>query len=408
MAGSAIRGFSEGYAGTFTFQRLFQYADGLGDSLNLAATTHSRDFAPVGVTIPSNPYEYELTGGYTHAFNTDLFGSLTAHYSKGRDTQATVHDYHAIFGYRLTDDLALTADTSYQMGGFYHGWGALISLTWRAPDNSSVRGDFNTHNNDARLSYNKINGAGVGSYNIAADVERSDSGSGINAQANYISNHADIGLSHFTSSDAGFGKFTNQRTSLNIGTSLAFADGAVAIGRPVTQAFAIVEPHSSLKDANVVVDPFPGYYAAESDALGSAMDGEISAYVPRTLTVDVPNAPAGYDIGTGSFRLNPPYRAGYKLVVGSDYSLTVVGQLVKADGTPLALIAGRAVEVANPDREPVTLFTNAQGRFGLSGLRPGTWKIEMPTEPETDYTITIADNGKSVVDAGTLKPTAGR
>lgn len=408
LAGSGIEDVGAGYAATLTFQRLFQFVGGQGDALNLSVTTRSKNFGPAGTVTPDNRYKYELTGGYTHAFNEDLYGSVTAHYSQGRDGASDVHDYHVIAGYRINQDLGLNVDASYQSGGFFQGFGAYLTLTWRTSPSSSARADYNTRENDARLSYQDISGSGVGSYNLSADVERSDSGSGVNAAANYVANHAEIGLSHFTSSDAGFSTINDERTSLNFGTSLGFADGAVAIGRPITQAFAIVEPHKTLHGADVYVDPGPNFYEARSDALGNALDGEISAYVPRNITVDVPDAPAGYDLGTGAYRINPPYRAGYKLVVGSDYNVTVLGRLLNADGSPVSLIAGRAVELANPTREPVSLFTNAQGRFGLSGLKPGQWRIEMPTEPETDYVITVPDNGKTAIEIGDLKPSVAR
>jgi outer membrane usher protein len=404
LAGSGIRNYGTGYAGTLTYQRLFQFVGGRGDSLNLAVTTRSKNFGAVGTTTPSNIYSYELSGGYTHAFNEDLYGSLTAHFSHARAGFSDVHDYHAIAGYRLTDRMGLTVDTSYQNGGFNHGWGVLLSLTWRVSETGSARGDFNSRRNDVRASYQEIHGTGVDSYNLSADVERADDGSAINATANYIGNRAEVGLSQFSSMDGGFGGSTNERTSARIGTSFAFADGAFSMGRPITQAFAIIEPHKNLGNATVYVEPMPDYYEASSSVLGTALETGLTAYVPRTVTVNVPDAPTGYDLGAGAYRLDPPYRGGYKLIVGSDYSVTALGRLLGPDGKPLALIAGKAVEVADPNREPVQIFTNGAGKFGIAGLRPGKWRIIMPTEPETDYILVIPDNANGVVRAGDLAP----
>jgi outer membrane usher protein len=269
-----------------------------------------------------------------------------------------------------------------------------------------VRGDYNTRRNDARLSYQDVNGYGVGAYNISADIERSDDGAGINGTANYTSNHAELGLSHFTSfGGGGFSSVTDSRTSLNVGTSLAFADGALAIGRPISQAFAVVSANRNLNGAEVIVNPTPdNHYTASTDWLGNAVDPDLSAYVPRTITVDAPNAPEGYDLGSGSYRVMPPYRAGYNLQVGSEYWMTAFGRLLTASGEPLSLLAGKAIDEANPSHEPVAFFTNGQGRFGISGLKPGKWRLEMPTDPTTVYELVVPSDSKGLIRAGDLHP----
>jgi outer membrane usher protein len=401
---SQIRSYGSGYALTATYQRLFQFVGGQGDSLNLAFTSRSKNFGPVGTIVPSNMFGYEASAGYTHAFNEDIYGSLTAHYAHARFGFKNVEDYHGIIGYRLTDRIGLTVDTSFQQGGFNRGWGALLSLTWRATEAGTARADFNTRRSDGRLSYQEIHGAGVGAYNLSGDFERSDDGSAINATANYIANRAELGLSQFGSMDGGFGSVSSQRTTARIATAFAFADGSFSMGRPISQAFAIVEPHPSLKDATVYVEPMPDYYEASSDTLGTALESSLTSYVPRTVTVNVPDAPTGYDLGAGAYRLNAPYRGGYKLVVGSDYSVTAIGRLLDTNGKPVVLIAGRAVEVGNAGHEPVQIFTNAAGKFGITGLRPGKWQITMLTQPTTIYELDVPSGANGVVRAGDLKP----
>lgn len=431
VAGSRLMGGTSGYAATLTYQRLFEFTGGTGDSLNLAATTRSANFATLGssatvlpptTTVPpvtplptvplisTNPYQYELSAGYTHAFDTALYMSLSAHYSKGRNNNPDIQDYHVIGGYRLSDTLGLTVDASYQTGtGFQKGFGALLSLTWSPSATSSVRNDYNTRENDERLSYQNVSGTGVGSYNIQGSLERADDGSGFQGTANYIANRGQIGLTHSTSFTGGdLSKVTDQRTSLHVATAIGYADGAFSVGQPVSQAFAIYTPNRNLGNADVVVNPIPNSdnYTAETGWLGTALEGDLAAYVPRTVTVDAPNAPPGYNLGTGSYRMLPPYRAGYRLEVGSEYSVTAVGRLLQANGKPLSLIAGTATEVDNPSHPPVQMFTNSQGRFGAAGLKPGKWRIEMSTQPVTVYELDVPADAVGVVRAGELKPVA--
>ncbi len=406
VALSSIENYNTGYAARFTLQRLFRFVEGTGDSLSLSLDTRSKDFGPMGTIAPNNLYAYELGAAYTHAFNDRLYAGVDAHFSKGRGVNPDVSNYRATVDYRLTPDIGLAVNAGYEDSATLHGLSLLVSLTMRLSQSSATRADYDTREDRARLSYQALSGEGVGSYNVSADLERTPHDSGLNATANYFANRADLGISHFTTFDGTFGGVQDKRTSAQVGTSLAFADGAFSVGRPVFDSFAIVEPHASLAGAEVIVNPSPTFYTSSNDSfLDTALENNLSAYAERTITVDVPNAPQGYDLGSGSYRLFPGHRSGYVLEVGSDYSITAIGRLVSAEGEPVALLAGRAIEVARPEREPVTVFTNRDGRFGASGLRPGRWRIEMPTDPDSVFILDIPANAVGAVRTGDLKPT---
>ena len=407
LATSHVDGFDWGYTSIFTFQRLIQRQGGRSDSLAISLESRSVTFGPLGTTTPSNPFDYELGASYSHAFNDYIYSGVDLHYSHGRGPQVDVQNYRGTLGWRLTPNISMTADVLYQDGATGSEVAGLLSVTARVGQYASVRGDYDTRGDRARVSYQTLHGQGVGSYNLSAAVERTNTDSGIDATFNYVANRAEIGVSHFGVFDGMFGSVATDRTSFRIGTALAVADGHVSIGRPIYDSFAIVTPHRSLQGAEVYVDPTPFGYAARTGALGSAIASNISSYNERTVTVDAPNASQGTDLGRGSYRLFPPYRGGYHLMVGSDYSVTAIGRLIGDDGQPVSLIAGTATELAHPNREPVTLFTNRDGRFGAAGLAPGRWRIEMLTEPKTTYVITIPDAAQGVVRLGDLQPTNG-
>lgn len=120
----------------------------------------------------------------------------------------------------------------------------------------------------------------------------------------------------------------------------------------------------------------------------------------RTLTYDVPEAPVGYDLGTASAKILPPYRGGYLVTAGSDYSVTALGTLIGLDAAPVSLLSGKATEIGVSNPRTLTIFTNRTGRFGISGMRPGRWRIEMPTEPPTIVEIVIPAKSLGVVRLG--------
>ena len=400
---SNVENYGEGYAAQITFQRLIQRSGGRADSLNLFFETRSRDYGPLGTLIPNNPFRWEVGGGYSHAFTDDIYGGIDGRYSRGRGAQPDLYNIRGTMGYRINDQFSLSGDLSWQRDNVGRRVAGLISLTVRLGRYSNVRADYDTHYDRARVSFNSLHGQGVGSYNVSGDVERSDFGSGVNVTGNYYTNRAELGLSHFGTFDGDFGSSTGQRSSLRVATSFAFADGVFSMGRPIYDSFAIVRGYRTLQNADVFLDPTTFGYTANTGTINAATHPSLSSYAERTITVDAPNAPAGVDLGRGSFRVFPPYRSGYLLTVGSAYSLTAIGRLLNRDGEPVSLVTGTATELAHPDREPVTIFTNREGRFGATGLAPGRWRIQMLDELRSTYEIEVPENPGGVLRVGDLR-----
>lgn len=258
-----------------------------------------------------------------------------------------------------------------------------------------------------RASYQTLQGTGVGSYNVTADVERNDFGADLGVNANYFTNRAELGFSHFGTFTRGFGDSVGERSTFRLGTSIAFAGDAVSIGRPIYDSFAIVKPHKSLGKADVIVEPTSYGYAANTGDLRAGTMAGLSSYAERTVPVDVANAPAGVDIGQGSFKLFPSYRSGYLLTVGSDYNVTALGNLVDVDGEVLSFVSGTATELAHPERPAMTVFTNKDGRFGATGLAAGQWKLEMLDQKKSVFIITIPKDSTGVVKIGQISAEKG-
>jgi outer membrane usher protein len=151
-----------------------------------------------------------------------------------------------------------------------------------------------------------------------------DDGAGdlaIDGNLHYSGNRLTASLTHTASLDArAFGRraepLTDQRTTLQLGTAIAFADGHAAIGPPITGpgGFAIVAPHDSLSDNRIVLGSSKRP-RAHTDAFGPAIVGALPSYRTSRLTYDVDGLPLGYDLGSRDFRLKAPYRGGYALTV---------------------------------------------------------------------------------------------
>ena len=406
---STTRGIGQGYALQATFQRLIQHPGGQADTFNLFAERRSQKFAAVSFVLPNNPYQYEVGGGYNHAFNAAFYAGFDGRFSRGRRSSrlgATpdVHSYRISTGYRLSATASVTTEARYSRDSLGRQFSCFVTLTMRLGRYSSVRTEFDSRDNRVRASFQTLHGSGVGSYNVSADVERSDLGGDIQINANYLANRAELGLSHFGVFNSAFSSSIEQRTSFRLGTSIAIADGSVSVGRPIYDSFAIVKPHPSLGRTDVMVEPSAYGYTANSGALGAATMPGLSSYSERTIAVDVVNAPAGTDIGQGSFKVFPAYRSGYVFEVGSANHVTALGTMLGLDGQLVALVSGTATELKHPDHPPVTLFTNRIGRFGATGLAPGQWRLEMLDDAKSVYLIDIPADAKGVVRLGEIKP----
>lgn len=401
---SSIDDFGTGFSGAVTYQRVIRRPAGQADALNLSVEYRSESFGPVGVFLPVNPFSFEFAGGYTHAFSDNIYAGLDFRHSLGRGVQEDVTNVRSTFGWRLTANANLTADVIYEDGAFGRNTAGLLSLTYRIGRYSSARAEYDSRDDRARVGFQTLKGHGVGSYTAAMDVERANHGSGLNANLNYIANRAEIGMSHFGTFEDTFSGMRDSWSSLRLGGSLAIADGAVAIGRPIYDSFALVRPHRTLGSAPVEVQPTPDGYTAASGILGGGVAPNLASYTDQTITIDAPDADIGADLGQGSFKLYPPYRAGYLLTVGSDYYVSALGVMLDADGAPLNMVSGTAHEVGAPDREPITVFTNRVGRFSLNGLKPGRWEIRMLGDEPTTYVIDVPEGADNVIRFDGLLP----
>ncbi len=390
--------------------------DGIKRSFRLAGEYRSEQFAAINTLNPRNDTMLTVSTSYSQELPWKLSGSLSAGYSIVRDSE----DHYGAdlnlarnFGPALSASLSLGYDhsaTPTTRSRLPEGVKALIRLNYRVSENSSLDSGYDARDGRSQVSYRHQEGNGVGSWNAQVEVEH-EGGSvdgqdniGLNGSLGYIGNRVEVAISQHTGFVGFDGGMTSQRTSITAGTAIAFADGAVAVGRPVTNSFGIIEPHANLPESTVTVGSSKDTARAASDFLGPALLPDVSPYSPSRVPIDVDNLPVGYDLGTGGFDLLAPYKSGYHFTVGSDYTVTAFGTLTDGQGEPIPLLTGVAFEEAYPSDHRVTVFTNKAGRFGAQGLRPGRWVIEMATEPKTRFSFDVPKDTVGLLRLDTLKP----
>ena len=265
---------------------------------------------------------------------------------------------------------------------------------------ASARYDSRTEEASLGYAYNPLRLLDTVAVN--SQLTRGPFDTAFNGTATWRTNRGDLELAHRAAWYNG-GGIAEQVTSLRARGAIAFAGGRLAVGRYLTDAFAIVDAHPSLGDAQVTVGSRgAASVEARTGTLGPALVSA-SSYSPRTIFYDVPEGRVGYDLGSSNFSIYPWLHSGHRLTVGTDYYITATGTLLDDRGDPVALVAGRGVRVGVAGAPTVEVFTNRAGRLSISGLAPGNWQI---TAGRYRYDIRVEDTPDALLNLGPIRPSA--
>jgi outer membrane usher protein len=287
--------------------------------------------------------------------------------------------------HRFRNNLRATFGIEYGSGGgFENNFGIRAGISLLFGGRHRADASYQSRQNLARASLSRGSDNTVGSLGYALNVQNSTGNTSIDGVVDYIANRFDARASLGTAG-TNFGGIADEQTArLQIGTSFAFADGAFGIGRPIQDSFLLARPHETLDGTDVITGrALNGGYEAASGPLGAAVVNRLSSYSTQDVQYDIDTLAAGYDIGSGVVRVDPPFRAGYDLVVGTDRFVSAVGFL-QIDGAPAELVTGLITSEDDEGFEPEPFFTNSAGRFGMIGLAPGR-----------SYTIRLNDGGQT-------------
>jgi outer membrane usher protein len=389
---------------------------GHSHSVRLSAKLRTPEFALPDEECGTAADWLALSASYGTRLPLNIAASLSAGYGFGEFDEEGERSYGA--------DLRLSRpfgrDLSMAMGAGYHvregeadDLTVSLRLQYRPDAHSDIAAVVDARNQRSTLSASREFGQGVGGWQTSVDITRegadeytSGEDVSVNAAAHYTGNRANVSVSQDSRFLGLEGDIRDQRTSLRLETAIAVADGHVAVGRPVTNGFAIITPHAGLRDNTISVGKGASGSQAETDFLGPALLPNLSSFTLNRIEYDVADLPPGYDLGDGVFDLQPGYKSGYALKVGSDYTVTAMGTLQDQTGAPLELVTGTATEKSGPAKT-VEIFTNRDGRFSAQGLSPGEWRIEMATEPATHYVLRVPEQSVGLYRADVLRPVAG-
>lgn len=260
-------------------------------------------------------------------------------------------------------------------------------------------------NKDLSARINYARGVGAGAWSASAETRATRDSFSANGSGTLEANRFRAAVSH--TNTWAEGKSSSSSTAA-LASSIVFADGVFAIGRPVGRAFLLAKRHPSLKSATSVIRYGSGGssvespdgkepYRARSGLLGPPVIA-LSPYIDERVDVGADNLPLGYDLGAFNPIIVPGMGQGYVVQVGRDDWRSAMGILRGAAGP----VASTRLSVERQDAvAPArSAFTNGSGRFYVDGLRPGRYSIMI--SGRTVAMFEIAETAAAMTNVGEL------
>ncbi|RJY09200.1 fimbria/pilus outer membrane usher protein [Aurantiacibacter aquimixticola] len=364
----------------------FRSGNSFADSkqLTLSVDYESDGYRTLSDIIPIQFDLLTLSANYTHGIDERTFVNAGATYSRiGGDSGS--RERTTVFAdvvHRLNDRVRLTGGVEYGNSPFLDSdFGVRVGVVMDFGRSHRANVDYRSRTETLRATLSRGIEDEVGAFGYDVGFTDTDGQTSADASVSYIGNRFDARL-FAVSSGRNFGEITERQTvRMQVGTSLAFAGGTFGIGRPINDAFAVLSPHPSLENIEVVSGRSlaDNRYDARSGLLGGAVQGDLVSYSSQGIQFDAASEKIAIDIGDGVAQVEPPYRAGYAVTVGSPYFAVATGFL-RAGEEPVALGVGTITSPDDPEFAPKAFFTNSAGRFAIIGLAPGE-----------DYLITLQD-----------------
>lgn len=180
--------------------------------------------------------------------------------------------------------------------------------------------------------------------------------------------------------------YQDMSTTLTANTSIAYADGAFAIAKAVNESFLLIKPKGELKNSDISI-------ARSLDASPTHLSRPLGSILYNGLSSNAKNSVAVFASGlteysTGSsfvFEMQPRSRQSFVARLDVDPTFTVSGLLYMTDQSPYVQYSSPVYRISSDANgqetmtkmESLYLFTDQDGRFILSEVKPGTYAFDL-------------------------------
>ena len=129
----------------------------------------------------------------------------------------------------------------------------------------------------------------------------------------------------------------------------------------------------------------------------------LDSYRFQNINIDERTLPDGYDIEKTEFEVFPRYHQGYMIKAGGEPETMLNGILVNEENKPLGYKGGQWVP-ANGEGKTIAFFSNKIGRFRITSIPAGKYKLELFDYPDMQTIhVAVPDLKGKVHDLGNVK-----
>jgi hypothetical protein len=363
-------------------------------------------FGALGATQPNNNSALDAAVRYSQRLPMNISGSMGGTYKLARNSARNSGSVSATLSRQLARGANVSMDVQRRRDteGVYEDRAFVslnISLTGTGQNITATR---DSQTGVSRVDWNYRPEVVIGGVSASAGVQRDAGDHRFTGELSRTGYRAETSISHDVSNPRSSLTETERLTSARLGTAVVFAGGKVAVSRPITDGFAIVVPHPSLKGQTVGINPRgERAYIAEADAFGPAVIPDLTSYQVRRILIDVPDLAIGAELGQDVFDVVPTIRSGTIINIGTSASVLATFKVVDDAGEPIALQAGEIRQIGNDTFEPLLVFSDRAGLMTSDGLTAGTYELILFAFPDLPVTFEVAADAVGIIDLGTFR-----
>lgn len=190
---------------------------------------------------------------------------------------------------------------------------------------------------------------------------------------------------------------------LTLQSSLIFVDGNFALSRPVRNSFVMVKGIENEEACDILVNPNEMGYDAKSSNWFPGVVPTVSPYYLKKIHLEVQDPPLGSNDDRTDFTIYPGYKSGYAIYMGTKSTIIALGTLMLGQEKPAEYQTFQAIPLGGETRDPVVGFTNKVGKFQLTRMQPGKYRIEMYVDGKAyATTMSLPKKSEGITTLGTL------
>lgn len=338
--------------------------------------------------------QHQIQANYSFVYSSSVQASFFA--SLSREHEQTYFNKSA--GVNFTGNLN-DSDWRYNVGVQWdeiaekNDWGVRLSLFYKFTNSRRGQLSHQSRRSKTRLEYTQdANQRYVGAFSFRAGIESNDENDALlDLNTQYSANRFLVSMDHVSAFEQLDSNSASHQSRVSFASSLAFADTEWAIGKPISDSFAVVSAHSSLKSNIVTLDKNKKQYRANNADFDTILLSDVNSYTSSSVSVEIDNLAPGYDLGSGLIVLFPSYKSGHNVVIGTAANISVIATLLDEQQQPLVLQVGVAVCASDKSNKEHKFFTNKSGRFALTGLIPCSYEVTLNNSEKSQFILDIKE-----------------